>query len=102
MEINYLGFITPKEKEQKNIEKNSFSKSHIHYKMNTDYALRKTKYDSIRKIRSKTNCWICEGFREIQFEFTPEETILDPDNHLVKLHLDFDDYKPFDMIYNGT
>ena len=54
------------------------------------------------KIRGRNNCWICEGFREIQFEFTPEEPIPDPGNHLVKIHLDFDGYKPFDMIYNGT
>ena len=102
MDINCLGFITPKEKEKKNQEKNYFATSHISYRMNTEYDIRKTKYDSIRKIRGKSNCWICEGFREIQFEYTPEEPILDPDNHLVKLHLDFDEYKPFDMIYNGT
>ena len=102
MDINCLGFITPKEKEKKNKEKNYFSHSHINYLMNRSYDLRKTKIDPMRKIRGKSNCWICEGFREIQFEYIPEEPIPDPGNHLVKLHLDFDDYKPFDMIYNGS
>ena len=27
---------------------------------------------------------------------------MDPNDHLVKLHLSFDDYKPFDMICNGS
>ena len=102
MDINCLGFITPKEKEKKNKDTKYFAHSHINYDMNRDYALRKTKIDSLRQIRGKNNCWICEGFREVQFEYMPEEPILDPNNHLVKLHLDFDDYKPFDMIYNGT
>ena len=102
MDINCLGFITPKEKEKKNQEKKYFPKSHINYEIDKDYDLRKTKIDQVRKIRGKSNCWICEGFREIQFEFIPEEPILYPNNHLVKIHLDFDEYKPFDMIYNGS
>ena len=102
MDINCLGFIIPKEKEKKHREKNYFPKSHIFYEMDKDYDLRKTRIDQVRKIRGKSNCWICEGFREVQFEFIPEEPILDPNNHLVKIHLDFDDYKPFDMIYNGS
>ena len=102
MDINCLGFITPKEKEKKNAEKKYFANSHISYGMNREYVLRQTKVDKVRKIRGKNNCWICEGFREVQFEYIPEEPIPDPNNHLVKLHLDFDEYKPFDMIYNGT
>ena len=102
MDINCLGFITPKEKEAKNNDTKYFAYSHINYELNRSYDLRKTKIDSMRKIRGKNNCWICEGYREIQFEYVPEEPIPDPSNHLVKLHLDFDDYKPFDMIYNGT
>ena len=102
MDINCLGFITPKEKEKKNREKKYFAFNHINYPMTRSYDLRKTKIEPIRKIRGKNNCWICQGFREIQFEYIPEEPIPDPNNHLVKLHLDFDDYKPFDMIYNGN
>ena len=99
MEIDCLGFITPIEKELK--QKNYFSESQIYYGINKEYELRKTAVDTVRKIRGKNNCWICEGFREIKFEYIPEEPITDPNNHLVKLHLDFDNYKPFDMICNG-
>ena len=102
MDINCLGFITPKDKEKKNNQKKYFSHCHIDYEINRSYDLRKTRIDPVRKIRGKSNCWICEGFREVQFEYIPEEPILDPGNHLVKLHLDFDDYKPFDMLYNGS
>ena len=101
MEINCLGFINAQEK--LNREKKYYADSHIYYGMNKDYTLRKTNVDLVRKIRGKNNCWICEGFREIQFEYIPEKPIEgDPNDHLVKLHLDFDDYKPFDMIYNGS
>ena len=60
--------------------------------MNKEYELRKTGIETVRKIRGKNNCWICEGFREIKFEYIPKEPIEDPNNHLVKLHLNFDDY----------
>jgi hypothetical protein len=99
MEINCLGFISPIEKEFKNNK--YYSESQIYYGINKEYELRKTGVDTVRKIRGKNNCWICEGFREIQFEYIPEEPIVDPNNHLVKIHLDFDNYKPFDMICNG-
>ena len=99
MEINCLGFISPIEKLKND---KYFSESQIYYGMNKGYDLRKTNVETVRKIRGKNNCWICEGFREIKFEYIPKEPILDPNNHLVKLHLNFDDYKPFDMICNGS
>ena len=98
MEINELGFIIPVEKNSK--KDKFFSESQISYGIDKSYKLRKTKIDAVRKIRNKNNCWICDGFREIEFEYIPEEPIDDPNNHLVKIHLNFDDYKPFDMIYN--
>ena len=100
MEINCLGFINPQEKLKRDTK--YFASSHIFYEMNSDSSLRKSTIEKIRKIRGKNNCWICEGFREVQFEYIPEEPIKDPNDHLVKIHLDFDDYKPFDMIYNGS
>ena len=100
MEINCLGFINPTEKLNRN--EKYYASSHIFYGMNKDFNLRKTNVDIVRKIRGRNNCWICEGFREVEFEFVPEEPIDDPNNHLVKLHLDFDGYRPFDMIYNGN
>ena len=98
MEINGLGFIMPIEKNAKNNK--YFSESQITYEFDKKYKLRKTSIEKVRKIRSKNNCWICDGFREIEFEYIPEKPIDDPNNHLVKIHLSFDNYKSFDMIYN--
>ena len=100
MEIDNLGFITPLEKNIKN--KGYFSSCHIFYGMNTNNIfLRNTSIDNVRKIKSKNKCWICSGYREVEFEYIPEKLIYDPNNHLIKIHFNFDDYKPFDMIYNG-
>jgi hypothetical protein len=98
MEINGLGFINPIEKSSKSNK--YFSESQISYGINKTYKLRKTTIDKVRKIRSKNNCWICDGFREIEFEYVPEEPLEDPNRNLVKIHLNFDNYKSFDMIYN--
>ena len=100
MEIDALGFISPLDKNYKNDK--YFCESHIFYDINNKSSLRKTNVDVVRKIRNKNQCWICSGFREMEFEFIPEEPIADPNNHLVKLHLNFDGYKPYDMIGNGT
>ena len=99
MEINCLGFISPLEQVK---HERYYSESQIYYGLNKEYRLRKTGVEKVRKIRGKNNCWICEGYREIKFEYIPEEPIDDPNNHLVKLHLSFDEYKPFDMICNGS
>ena len=99
MEINCLGFISPIEKLKND---KYFSESQIYYGMNKGYELRKTGVETVRKIRGKNNCWICEGFREIKFEYIPKDPIPDPNNHLVKLHLNFDNYRPFDMICSGN
>ena len=67
MEINELGFIIPIEKNSKGNK--YFSESQITYGINKNYSLRKTSIETIRKIRNKNNCWICDGFREVEFEF---------------------------------
>ena len=98
MEINELGFIIPIEKNSKG--NNYFSESQISYGIDKKYPLRKTSIEAVRKIRNKNNCWICDGFREIEFEFKFKKKMENPMNHIVKIHLNFDGYKPFDMIYN--
>ena len=98
MEINELGFIIPIEKNSKG--NNYFSESQITYGIDKNYSLRKTSIEAIRRIRNKNNCWICDGFREVEFEFKFKEKFENPNNHIVKIHLSFDEYKPFDMIYN--
>ena len=100
MEIDALGFISPLEKNDK--DDKYFCRSNIYYGINNNSSLRKTNIDVVRKIRNQNQCWICSGFREIEFEYIPEEPIVDPNNHLVKIHLDFDGYKPFDMICTGS
>ena len=97
MAINELGFIIPIAKNKK--DEKYFSGSQITYNIDKKYSLRKSTIDNVSKIRRKNNCWICDGFREYEFEYFPEEPIADPNNHIVKIHLNFDDYKPFDMIY---
>ena len=98
MEINELGFIIPIEKNTKGNK--YFSESQISYGIDQNYSLRKTSIEAVRKIRNKNNCWICDGFREIEFEFKFKKKMENPMNHIVKIHLSFDGYKPFDMIYN--
>ena len=98
MEINELGFIIPIEKNSKGNK--YFSESQISYGLDRDYSLRKTHIEAVRKIRNKNNCWICDGFREVEFEFKFKQKMENPNNHIIKIHLSFDGYKPFDMIYN--
>ena len=99
MEIDSLGFINPLDNNNKKSE--YFANSHLYYNMNENYNIRKTNIDTIRNHRNKNNCWICEGWREIEFIFIPKEPIDEPVNHLVKIHLNFDNYKPFGMLCIG-
>ena len=97
MIIDSLGFIFPIKKDKKEI-----SKIHLYNKLDTDISLIKTNIDNVRKIRSSNKCWICEGWREIEFTFKPLEKIIEPQFHIVKIHLSIDDYKPYDMFGNGN
>ena len=99
MIIDSLGFITAIKKE-KNL-KSSLSKSHLFIKIDSDKNLTKTNIDNVRKIRSINKCWICENWREIEFVYKPKEPIIDPQYHLVKIHLNIDNWKPYDMIGDG-
>ena len=40
--------------------------------INKTYKSRKKTINKVRKIRSKNNCLICDGFLEIEFEYVPE------------------------------
>ena len=97
MIIDSLGFISPIKKDKKDI-----SKIHLYNKLDTDSSLFKTKIDNVRKIRSNNKCWICEGWREIEFIFKPLKNLIDPQFHIIKIHLSIDDYKPYDMFGNGS
>ncbi|MCQ2820521.1 MAG: hypothetical protein MJ252_24925, partial [archaeon] len=95
--IDSLGFVHAFTEDVK--EDSYFAYSQIYYDIEKDYDLKKSTVEKVRKIRSKNNCWICEGWREIDFEYIPKEPMEDIQDHLVKLHLSCDGYKPFDMLY---
>ena len=100
MYIDSLGFLHPLDLEIKN--EKYYSGLHISYDFSTNYQMKKTKIDNVRKLRSINHCWICDCYREIEFIYIPKEPILDQQNHIVKIHLDFDNYKPFDMFCLGN
>jgi hypothetical protein len=99
MIIDELGFISAIEKAKFN--QSHFANSQIYYKIDRDHPLIKSNVLNIKKIRAKNNCWICEGWREIRFFYKPThfEGTLQQQN--VKLHLNFDNYKPFDTVLRG-
>ena len=99
MDINSLGFIIPSDKFSKT--KSFYSKIHIFNYIDSNLELSKSNIEKIKKIRNRNKCWICEGWREVEFIFKPKEHILDPQFHLVKIHLNFENFKPYDMIGNG-
>jgi hypothetical protein len=69
----------------------------------------KRKYFSKKMIQQKASgrCWICEGWKEVEFTWANTDPSL-PDPEPVYLHLDFDDFKgdlllkKADNIYSST
>ena len=47
----------------------------------------------ILPLRSKNNCWICEGWREIKFNYKPNQNEKNYENNFIKLYLNFENYK---------
>jgi hypothetical protein len=47
-----------------------------------------------RKLECVSNCWICEGWSEVEFSFTPTPEMgeVDKDVTPIKLHLQADEY----------
>lgn len=45
------------------------------------------------KLNSTSNCWICEGWSEFQFEFIPDEFIDTSKGMSVKIHISIDNYQ---------
>ena len=101
MYIDALGFLHPLDLDDQTNHK-YYSNLHLNYDFSYKYEMRKTKIDNVRKLRSLNHCWICDCYREIEFVFIPNEPIIDHQNHIVKIHLDFDNYKPFDMFCLGN
>ena len=97
MKIDPLGFIHPIQKPQK--EKNYYSKTQITYDYENLKDLPKLLISPINKIRGRTNCWICECWRESEFVLDLKIKELKPKYTIAKIHLDFENYEPSYMIY---
>ena len=103
MYIDELGFIYAYDKTQYEI--NHFANSQIFYRIDDENPLIKSNILNVKKIRGKNNCWICEGWNEIEFKYKPTEAqlaLMDNKKKHCKLYVNFDNYsKPFDMIYQN-
>jgi hypothetical protein len=99
MYIDSLGFIHPYKKLGKH--EDYYANSQIYYQIGKDNKLIKTNIEKVRKIRAKNNCWICEGWREMDIKFYPGRLISNPAKNYVKLHMNFEDYRAYDTIYSN-
>ena len=97
MKIDPLGFIHPIKKEQKS--QNYYSKTQISYDYENLKDMPKLLLSPINKIRGRTNCWICECWKEVEFILDLKIKDIKPKYTVVKIHLDFENYEPHDMIY---
>ena len=97
MKINQLGFIFPIKKEQK--LRNFYSKSQILYEAENFKKIPQVLSSSINKMRYNSNCWICECWNEVEFTLEINNKDIKHKFIVVKLHLDFENYSPCDMIY---
>ena len=97
MQIDPLGFIHPIDKKVKSF--NYYSKSQISFDFENIKGLPKILMSPINNIRGRNNCWICECWKEIEFVLDLKIKDIKPKYFVVKIHLDFENYLPCDMIY---
>ena len=98
MTLDSLGFISPLSFKKENF----FSKSQLHYSMKDNKVIKFSKIQTVRKLRNKNNCWMCEGWKETEFIYVPDENLKkNAMFSIVKIHFDFDNYNHYDMIFNG-
>ena len=93
--VDELGFVFPIEKS--NYKQNHFAKSQIFYRIANDHPLNRSSVINVQKLRSKNNCWICEGWREIKFHYKPNKFEGNLESSYVRLHLNFENYKSFNL-----
>ena len=97
MKIDPLGFLHPIKKEDK--IHNFYSKSQLSYEMENFKGIPKIIASPLNKMRGGNNCWICQCWRETEFILDLKIKDLKPKYLLVKIHLDFENFEPCDMIY---
>ena len=95
MWVDELGFVHPIEKSK--YKQNHFAQSQIFYRITNDHPLASSSIINVQKIRSKNNCWICEGWREIKFHYKPNNYEGNLESAYVHLHLNFENYKPYQL-----
>ena len=95
MWVDELGFVYPIEKSK--YKQNHFAQSQIFYRITNDHPLARSNIINVQKLRSKNNCWICEGWREIKFHYKPNKYEGDLEKAYVRLHLNFENYKSFQL-----
>jgi len=99
MTIDPLGFIHAIDRSK--IETSFFANQQIYYRIDDEHPLIKSNIRNIRKIRAKNNCWICEGWRELKFSYKPPDTVTNPKDLDVKVHLNFENYAEYEVPYRG-
>ena len=95
MWVDELGFVFPIEKAK--YKQNHFANSQIFYRIANDHPLNRSSVINVQKLRSKNNCWICEGWREIKFHYKPNKYEGNLESAYVRLHLNFENYKSFNL-----
>ena len=98
MYVDELGFVFSMEKSK--YKPNHFANNQIFYRLDEEHPLIRSNIINIQKLRSKNNCWICEGWREIKFNYKPNKIPENFENSFVKLHLNFENYKSYELIFN--
>ena len=93
MWVDELGFVFPVEKSK--YKQNHFAQSQIFYRIANEHPLSRSNIINVQKLRSKNNCWICEGWREIKFHYKPSKFEGNLETSYVRLHLNFENYKSF-------
>ena len=97
MRVDELGFVFPVDKNE--YKEDHFANSQIFYRIGHDHPLIKTNILNVQKLRGKNNCWICEGWKEVKFQYKPHINEGNMSSSVVKLYLSFEGFKPFDTTY---
>ena len=100
MWVDELGFVYPIEKNK--YEKSYFANSQLYYRISEEHPLIKSNIINTKKLRAKNNCWICEGWREVKFNYKPNSSNTTKQDENINdssatLHLNFEKYKSYDM-----
>ena len=92
-----FGFVYPIEKT--NYKHDHFAKSQIFYRISDDHPLISSNVINLKKLRAKNNCWICEGWREIKFNYKPTISQIEEnyEKNYVKIYLHFENYKNINL-----